>query len=234
MFENMSYIPGFIDTYDHELSQIEAASERLAARIERETAKLTRSDGSRVYADQEHQEREQAILEAAGAEFGQSAARYAAKAESDATDIQKQLALLERDPFDSLKPEEQQRASLQREFVSEDCERLPAHQLVPIIRAAMAAQDLPTLYLFNRYIPQRIEARRGQTGAQADVELLPVSRELAAAFGADDRAQKRRDLAAKLRAATSFPIAVSTARSKADGSDARALAGYRQHMMARF
>ena len=234
MFESMAYIPGFLDTYEPELGQIEGAAERLAERIERERAALIRSDGSPKYAPTEMAEREAAILEAAGAEFDRLTARPAAKAEQDAADLQKRIALLDRDPFDSLKPEEQQRASLRREFVREDVERLPAHQLAPLIRAALASGDKAIVYLFHRYLGQRLEAQRGQPQTEANLGLLTLARELGAVFGADDRAAQRRDLEAKLRAATSFPIAVSTARRQADGSDARGLEQFRQHMMARF
>ena len=40
--EGLAYIPGFAATYGSEIGAIEWAGERLAERIERETAKLTR------------------------------------------------------------------------------------------------------------------------------------------------------------------------------------------------
>ncbi len=69
-FEDMSYIPNFISEYGSELGQIEVASQQAAATVNREMAKLTRSDGSRVYSDQEHNERVTAILAAGAQQYG--------------------------------------------------------------------------------------------------------------------------------------------------------------------
>jgi hypothetical protein len=234
MFERMRYIPGFFDTYDHELSQVAAASERASDRIERETAKILRPDGSPRYAPQEHTEAVQKILDAAMAEFEQSAARYAAKVEQEEAALAKKLALLERDYFDTLKPDDQQRAALKREFVKEDVLRLPAHEVLKQAEAALASDDKVAMYLFKRYIDQRREGQRGQSLSDADLGLVAISRDLGAALGIEDRAQQRREIEAKQRAASSFPIAIETARGIANGVHARDLEHFRQHLAARF
>jgi hypothetical protein len=234
MFERLAYIPTFIDTYESELSWVEYHAQQGAEYVEKQRASLTRSDGSRVYGDAEHAEREQAIVEKARATFDANIARYAAKAEADAADIQKQVVLLDRDPFDGLKPEEQQRASLRREFVKEDALTLPAHELAKQVQAALAGTDKAQLYLLHRYVAQRMEARRGQPATEGDHALMALSRDLGERIGIGDRGAQRRDLEAKLRAAQAFPVAVETARNTFDGSLARAVEQQRAYMMARF
>ena len=98
----------------------------------------------------------------------------------------------------------------------EDTERLPAHELELLVRAAIAASDRPTLYLYHRYLGQKNDP------AQAEIR-----HELAALFDAPDVHQKCRALAEKLRAAKSLPVAVSAARRAVDGRHERMLAGMR-------
>lgn len=234
MFERMSYIPQFHDTYESELSWLEHYAQQGAEYVAKQRVYLTRSDGSRVYGDAEHAEREAAILEKARATYDAGVARYAAKAEADATDLTKQVALLDRDPFDGLKVEEQQRAALRREFMKEDALTLPAHELAKQVQAALAGTDRAALYLYHRYLAQRLEARRGQPASEGDHSLMALSRELGERLGIGDRGDKRRDLEAKLRAAQSFPIAVSTARNEFDGSRAASAEQMRQHRLSRW
>src|SRR4051812_45789981 len=103
MFESLAYIPNFIDQYSTELSAIEAASERAAGTVERESAKLTRGDGTPVYTPPEHAERLQAILEAVGATYDAATARYLQQSEREVSELEKKLARLAgADPFDTL------------------------------------------------------------------------------------------------------------------------------------
>jgi hypothetical protein len=239
--ERLSYIPGFTDTYSTEVAAIERAGERLVERIEREQSKLTRSDGSPVYAPAEMAERSAAILEAAGAEFDQATARYVSQAEREAADLQKKLAKLEgSDGWERLTESQQQTAAARREFVREDVQTLPAADLAARARAAIAAGNLAECWLLKRYIGQRTAAvdvdgmPAVRSRSDRDLELLAVLRELGTLFGDEDRAERRRELEAKLRAASALPLAVTTVRNKADGSDARGLEQYRQYVHSRF
>jgi len=235
LLDHFSYVPGFADSYDTVISQIEAAAERAADRVQRERAKLVRPDGSRVYGDAEHAEREQAVYDQVGADFDGATGRYVERAERDAAEAQTTLALLDGfDPYDRLSDAERQAASTRAAFVKEDCETAPAAELVKQARAALASGDKARVYLLNRYLARRIESRRGQPGAAADVELLGVARDLAAAFDDGDRSQKRRALEEKARAAGVLPLAVKRARSAFDGSDERARDSMRRHLAAQF
>ena len=83
----MNYIPGFRETYDGELASIEAAAESVAAYVQRETAKLSRSDGSPVFGPAEHAERHAAILQAAGDQFDRAVARHLDRAARTVADL---------------------------------------------------------------------------------------------------------------------------------------------------
>jgi hypothetical protein len=241
MFTNLAYIPGFLDQYDSELSSIENAANRMEARIERERATLVRSDGSPKFAPQEYAEREQAILEAATAEYDQAVSRYVARSEQEVADLQKKLAKLEgSDGWERLSESQQQTAASRREFVKEDVQTLPAPELVKRAQASIAAGNLAECWLLKRYISQRANPLDAngmpavRTTSDRDRELVAVLRELGALFGDEDRATREREIDEKLRAAQALPLAIDTARRKADGSDARGLAQFRQHVMARF
>ena len=215
MFESLAYIPGLHDTYGPELGQIEATAERMAEKVRRQVAALTRPDGTRVYGPAEHEERLAAVYDAAGAEFDQATQRYAAQGEREVADLEKQLARLAgADPFDALSAAEQQRAAVRREFVREDVQALPPHQLADRARAAIADGDRATAYLYHRYL-----AGRREDG------LRDVARELEALFAPADRFGQRRAIEAKIRAAKALPLAASTARRTFDGSLERLLAG---------
>lgn len=76
--------------------------------------------------------------------------------------IQKELAELK--PFDAnsvlteLSADELGRANALRTFIAEDVKSLPAAQLGAAIEAAIAKNDRPTLVLYLRELPARVEA----------------------------------------------------------------------------
>ena len=227
VLDTYSHIPNFASMYESELGQIGAAAERAAERIGRETATLTRPDGSPKFAPEEHQEQLAAIHEAVGAEYDRAVSRYAAKAEQDAEAARTKLALLDGfDPFDTLTADQKQQAATRQPFVREDCETLPTSELVKQARAALAANDKPRIYLLGRYLGRRVSPvgpdgmPRVRTGS-VDPELVAVVRDLDAVFGDDDRATKRRELEERLRATEGLPIAINAHRSAFDGSRER-------------
>ena len=223
ILESLSYIPGFVDGYSGEVTQIEAVAERVAERVQRERAALLRPDGSQKFMPQEHQERETAILEAAIQQFDQATAKYVAQSEQEVAALEKQLTILDgADGFTNLSDSEKQAAAQRREFLREDVERLPADDLARRVRAAIAGHDRAACYILNRYLPDRLEDGRSSR------ELGAAVRELRTHLGDDERHQKRRDLQARLQTAKALPIAVSSARRTVDGSHERMVAGMRR------
>ena len=132
-----------------------AGVERALATFGRETARLLTPDGRRLYADDEHARRE--------AELRATRDAAIAAAEAAATDALRSAEadrerLEHRDLLDTLTPAELDRATVRREFVREDCERLPIEELAARLRAALDTGDRPMLFLLVRYGTQRAEA----------------------------------------------------------------------------
>lgn len=121
-----------------ELSAIDEAATKAAQKVERERAKLTRSDGSPVYSPAEQAEQVKAIYAAAAAEFDQVTARYIEHADRERVKAEAALAELSGDAFDRLSAPGQAKAAARREFVKEDCETLPVFELAPLAQIGRA------------------------------------------------------------------------------------------------
>ena len=77
----MAYTPAIDEIFPTEAQRIDEAAERAAERVQRERATLVRPDGSRVFGDAEHAERDAAILADAGATYDAETARHLTTAE---------------------------------------------------------------------------------------------------------------------------------------------------------
>jgi len=181
---------------------------------------LVRRDGTAIYSPQEHAEREAAILVRAGEQFDAATARYVQQSEREVADLNKSMALLDREPLDTLSADDQARAAARREFVREDVERLPATALADRINATLAADDTVLMVLYERY--GQDHASRSQAPLRAALDALR------AALKMDVRHEETRAIEAKLRAAKSLPAAVSAVRRGVDGSNERLVAGLRR------
>ena len=126
--------------------------DRLAEAKEHEEAKLYRGDGSRLYSDEEHAEREadinrrfRAAMDALDEEIG---SKIAAAEES-------LLVAENADPTDSLTTEELASANARRPFVSDEVFTLPLEKLEARCRAVLAQGDRPAMFLYALYGGQR-------------------------------------------------------------------------------
>ena len=210
---------------------IEDAATRHAERVAAARAKLVRSDGSAVYAPQEHEEREAAILADAAGEFDAATARYGALADTERETAEAALAQLDgEDGWSRLTADEQAKASTRQPFLREDVEGGRPEQIVRQARAALAAGDKAAAYVLARYVRRRVEG--GDTGRNG--ALAGALRDLEAVFGDPaERGEKRRELARKIEACKSLKGTVSMGRHRVDGSQARALEDQRRYLAAR-
>jgi hypothetical protein len=212
--------------------------DRAAESFEEGKARLFDQQGRQIYSDEQHQERMAALLDKLDTNL-------TTITEAATTAIEKAEADLEKlegaDPFDKLTADQKQAASTRAVFVKEDCETLPATELVKLARAALAGGDKVRIYLYGRYLSRRIapvgadgmpnvRARAGST----DLELLAVVRELNAVFDDGDRTDKRREVERRISSAQVLQGRAQQARSSADGSQAAALQQFRQQMAARW
>jgi len=146
--------------FSAEAGRLERAGERFQAA----KAKLTRPDGSRVYGDAEHAEREAALL----ADYDAVGAEVKATAEEATAAGRQELAKFDgASPLDRLTAEEQQAASVRAAFIKEDCETQPLAQLAARARAVLASGDRVDAYLLGRYAGARLDADRQRSPGQS-------------------------------------------------------------------
>jgi hypothetical protein len=199
--------------YPADACRIENAAERYRA----QAAKLLRPDGSKLYSDQEHRQRLDALL----AEYDETGSAVAEEIDRAIAEAERELVKLEgADPTDALTEAELARANARRAFVKEDAEELPVHALVPRVKAALASDDKAELVLWQRYLGRRFE----KTAGRDKEELSAVVRGLEERLADPKRREKRRKLERKVETGKLLKGRVGIKRGEMDGS----LAGARE------
>ena len=209
-----------------------AKLDRAAETFEAASAALLRPDGSKRYSDAEHQEQMTALLDkldSVGATVTSAASAAIERAQADLAKLDGQ------DGWDALSVEERQRAATRQPFIAEDARDGRPDQIVTQAQAALAANDKAAVYLWARGIRRRVDTAHDQ-GQRVAPELLTALRELEARVVGDptERRQKQQAIERRIESAKLLTGRVRSARSQADGSDARALAGYREYIRSRF
>jgi pyruvate/2-oxoglutarate dehydrogenase complex dihydrolipoamide acyltransferase (E2) component len=191
--------------------------ERAVETFERARQQTYRPDGvTRLYGPEELAEREQRALAA----YDETAAEITAAVDQAVAEAEQELAKLEgTGPIDRLTEAELARANARRAFVQEDAAGLPPEQLVPRVRAALAAGDTVDLVLWSRYLPARVQAMPA-TPARTDLVrlLADIGERLA-----DPTIKERRGKAERRREVGKVLLGrVSMRRADLNGSAARA------------
>jgi hypothetical protein len=126
--------------------------DRAVERYEKATAELYRSDGTKLYSDEEHAERERAIR----SEFKAAVDAIEQDVDSLIAAAKESLLIAESsDPTDALTTEELASANARRPFVSDEVFTLPMEKLVDRCRAVLAQGDRPAMFLYALYGGQR-------------------------------------------------------------------------------
>lgn len=186
---------------------------RAAGSAQRDLAKLLRSDGSRIYSDQEHQERAAAILRT----YDEVGKLVTEKVTAAVSQVEQELAVLEaEDGWGRLSEAEQAAATARREFIKEDVERLPVYELERAVRGAIASQNRPLVYLYSRYVGMRRETDNSP-------ELIQLNADLQNAISDPTANDRRRKLERKARAAKFFTSRPESVKRSFDGSQDRML-----------
>lgn len=120
---------------------------------------LYTKDGQKLYSDEEHERRHEALLE----EFDREKDSAVAEADRTIEKAERTLALEHRDLSDSLTNTELERANAKRIYVEDDVRNLPLETLLKRVEAAQTAGDKPTMFLYARTFlgAQRRNTRRG-------------------------------------------------------------------------
>jgi hypothetical protein len=121
-----------------------------ASRIDRATQRFRAGerdfyteDGQMLYSDEEHERREDALLE----EFDRELESVIAGADRAIERAARTLTLEHCDLSDSLTTTEIERANAKKAYVEDDVKYLPLEDLVRRAEAARTAGDKPTMYL---------------------------------------------------------------------------------------
>ncbi len=224
------YLSPADELFPSETSAIERAAEAGAARVRRERAALVRPDGSPMFTPQEQAERERAMLEGAGVAYDAATSRYGALADAERATAEAALTTLDgEDGWSRLTEAERAAASTRQPFIAEDAATLTAPELARRARAAIAAKDKASGYLWLRGLE-----RRPRTTPADGAELGTVLAELRALLGLDGQAERRRTIERKIEATKSLKGRVDTARRRVDGRHERMEAGLRRQLQGMF
>jgi hypothetical protein len=126
--------------------------DRLAEAKEYEESQLYRGDGTKLYSDEEHAEREADIRR----RFRAAMDEVDGKIETKVAAAEESLLVAENaDPTDALTSEELASANARRPFVSDEVFTLPLDKLEARCRAVLAQGDRPAMFLYALYGGQR-------------------------------------------------------------------------------
>lgn len=206
--------------------------ERAAAEFEAAKKRLFRTDGSKVFGEEEHRERLGDMVSG----LREKVAAVATEAAADAEGYEREaLALTYVDPASQVSASERGRLESSRAFVKEDCEAMAVPALAERIAAVSAGSDKAAKVLHARYGRRRIEAldseanRLAREGRPAGGEVARKRRQLEEAVSSLEESLKDPKAAAeeqalKEAAAESRRVGVRARSrlSEADGSTERA------------
>lgn len=148
--------------------------DRAAEHHEEERVKLYRPDGTSVYGEEEHAEREETLqreFRAALDAIGPDIERRIAASEQEV------LKLEHSDPSSALTTEELEGANARRAFVADEVFGLSAEALMERMRAVMASGDRPAMFLYAHHARAKISDPVFGDDAQA-LELKELVGEL--------------------------------------------------------
>lgn len=187
-------------------------------------------DGQRLYSDEEHERRTEALLE----EFDREVERAVAEDDRTIERAERTLALEHRDLSDSLTTAELERANAKKPYVEDDVRDLPLDDLVRRVEAAQAATDKPTLFLYARALPKRAEAEY-EAGVRPDqaARLEQLAKELTEAVRGLESKKELERAEKEKRDANSLKIYAQNQRTEIDGTAARVAEDMRTHIGSR-
>jgi hypothetical protein len=132
-------------TIGGKLGDLKARAETAIQAFERALLGLSRPDGSKVYADEEHERR----LSALRAERNRVLSEVEQGAREEAEAALAEISRLEhRDPQELLSPDELERANLRRAFALDTAETLATTELVARLEAVLAGGDKGSIFSY--------------------------------------------------------------------------------------
>lgn len=187
-------------------------------------------DGQRLYSDEEHERRTEALLE----EFDREVERAVAEADRTIERADRTLALEHRDLSDSLTTAELERANAKKSYVEDDVEDLSLDDLVRRVEAAQVAADKPTMFLYARALPKRAESEY-EAGVFPDqaARLEGLAKELAEAVRGPEAKRELERAEKERRDVNSLKLYAEDQRREIDGTSVAAMESARAHIGSR-
>jgi len=155
-----------------ELDRHTRAVEEAQATLAAGRKALLNEQGRPIYAPEERERREQELRVA----FDRTIQEAGAAADAVMAEAQRELDRPEGDPLHALTPEELHLANLRREFVRENCERLPLAALNGHVEQALDVGDKASRYLHWRYAGERLRELGGDVLSGRVLGLDPTTR----------------------------------------------------------
>ena len=139
--------------------ELKARAEKAFSAYEAGVQALKRSDGTKRYSEQEHKERERALVAARNEELD----TVTETAEREIADAQQTIDNLENgDPTSLLDTSELQAAGAKKPFVEDDISSLGREELEERLRAVLASEDKASIFCY-------LQAARSRNREKGDV-----------------------------------------------------------------
>jgi hypothetical protein len=191
---------------------------------------LYTDEGYKLYSDEEHERRYEALL----ADFDREKDYVIADADRTIEKAERTLALEHRDLSDSLTTMELERANAKKGYVEDDAWSLPLETLERRAQAAQAAADRPTMFLYARALKRRVEVECEADGDQAlAAQLEQFASSLAQTVRGEEAERELEKAEKEKRDASSLKIYAGQQRQEIDGSSAAAFEVLRAHIAQR-
>jgi hypothetical protein len=188
---------------------------------------LYTEDGQKLYSDEEHERRHDALL----AEFDREKDSAVAEADRTIERAERTLALEHRDLSDSLTTTELERANAKKSYVEDDVRDLPLENLECRAEAARAAGDKPTLFLYARTLPKRAEAEyEASVFPDKAAKLERLAKELGEAVRGAEAKRELEKAEKEKRDANSLKLYAQDQRREIDGTSAGVVEDMRVHI----
>jgi hypothetical protein len=188
---------------------------------------LYTAEGHKLYSDEEHERRYDALLD----DFDREKDSVIAEADRTIEKAERTLALEHRDLSDSLTITELERANAKRSYVEDDVWSLSPDKLIKRAEAARVAGDRPTMFLYARSLQKRVEMEYEEGEVTKEVAALEQLASELARIVRGPEAERDLERARKAkRDANSLKIYAGQQRGEVDRSVAMALENQRAHI----
>lgn len=148
----MTYNPDGLDQLLTDMNWHDSQLEKSLTAFDRDQAALLRSDGTRLYSDDEHTQRMKALAERVQEAAGKAQERVLKAQEVAAVEV----GAVNTDPSKWLSATDLATANARAPFVKEDVDILRLDHLAARLEQVLSERDAVSAWLYARYVPARL------------------------------------------------------------------------------